>query len=106
VGLLVSITTISVVAALVIGTTELVGVLTDRAAITSGPFAWVSRVNLDYAGYGIVGLFLTGWLIALGMWRYGHIERRWSTAAITPGATPVAPGPAAGIIGATTTRQD
>jgi high-affinity nickel-transport protein len=87
-----SITTISVVAALVIGTIELVGVLTDQAAITSGPFAWVSNINLDYAGYGIVGLFLAGWLIALGMWRYGHIEQRWSATAITPAATPVAPG--------------
>ncbi len=26
----------------------------------------------------IVGLFVATWAIALSVWRYGHIEERWS----------------------------
>jgi high-affinity nickel-transport protein len=73
-----TITTISVVVALVIGTIELIGVLADRLSITSGPLAAVAGVDLDYAGYAIVGLFLGSWLLALAIWRFGRIEEKWS----------------------------
>jgi high-affinity nickel-transport protein len=74
-----TITTISVLVALVIGTIELVGVLADRLSITSGPLAAVAGVNLDDAGYAIVGLFVVSWLVALGVWRFGRIEEKWSS---------------------------
>jgi high-affinity nickel-transport protein len=73
-----TITSISVVVALVIGSIELIGVLADQANITGGPIGWVARINLDYAGYGIVGLFVLSWAIALAIWRFGNIEQRWS----------------------------
>ncbi len=73
-----TITSISVAVALVIGTIQLVGVLANRLDITSGPFAAVADINLDYAGYVIVGLFLVSWLIALAAWRFGDIENRWT----------------------------
>jgi nickel/cobalt transporter (NiCoT) family protein len=79
----ITITTISVAVALVIGTVELVGVLADQAHITTGPLAAIAGIPLDYAGYGIVGLFVAAWLIALAVWRFGHIEERWS-ADLTP----------------------
>jgi nickel/cobalt transporter (NiCoT) family protein len=75
-----TITTISVVVALVIGTIELVGVLADRLRISSGPLAWIAGINLDYAGYVIVGLFFLAWAVALAVWYFGRIEERWSTA--------------------------
>ncbi|GHH73196.1 nickel/cobalt efflux system [Streptomyces sulfonofaciens] len=74
----ITITSISVAVALIIGTIELVGVLTDQANITSGPLAAIAAVNLDYAGYGIVALFFLSWLVALLVWRYGRIEEKWS----------------------------
>jgi high-affinity nickel-transport protein len=73
-----TITAISVAVALIIGTVELVSVITDQAHITSGPLAAIGDVNLDYAGYGIVGLFVAAWLIALAVWRFGRIEQRWT----------------------------
>ncbi|MGN6609800.1 MAG: HoxN/HupN/NixA family nickel/cobalt transporter [Jatrophihabitans sp.] len=76
-----TITSISVAVALVIGTIELVGVLVDQANITSGPLAAIGDVNLDYAGYAIVGLFVAAWLIALAAWRFGRIEQRWAVSA-------------------------
>ena len=74
----ITITSISVAVALIIGTVELVGVLADQANITSGPLGWIANINLDYAGYAIVGLFFVSWLIALAVWRFGRIESRWS----------------------------
>ena len=54
----ITITTISVAVALIIGTIELIGVLADQANITSGPISRVANIPLDYAGYGIVALFV------------------------------------------------
>jgi nickel/cobalt transporter (NiCoT) family protein len=73
-----TITTISVIVALIIGTIELIGVLADRFTIESGPLAWIADINLDYAGYAIVGLFFLSWAIAIIVWRYGRIEERWT----------------------------
>jgi high-affinity nickel-transport protein len=73
----ITITAISVAVALVIGTIELLGVLADQAGITSGPIAAIADIPLDYAGYGIVGLFAAAWLIALAIWHFGRVEERW-----------------------------
>jgi nickel/cobalt transporter (NiCoT) family protein len=75
----ITITSISVAVALIIGTIELVSVLVDEAGISSGPLAAVASIPLDYAGYGIVGLFVLTWVIALAVWRFGRIEERWSS---------------------------
>jgi high-affinity nickel-transport protein len=74
----ITITSISVAVALIIGTIELVGVLADQLEIRSGPLGWVAGINLDYAGYGIVGLFVLSWAVALAIWRFGDIEQKWS----------------------------
>jgi nickel/cobalt transporter (NiCoT) family protein len=79
----ITITSISVAVALLIGTIELIGVLADQANITSGPLAAIAGIPLDYAGYGIVALFFLSWIVALAVWRFGRIEERWS-ANLTP----------------------
>ncbi|WP_018602311.1 HoxN/HupN/NixA family nickel/cobalt transporter [Mycobacterium sp. 155] len=73
-----TITSLSVAVALIIGSIELIGVLADRLHIDSGPLAAVAAINLDYAGYLIVGLFIVSWLIAVSVWKFGRIEHRWS----------------------------
>ena len=79
----ITITSISVAVALIIGTIELIGVLADQADITSGPLSAIAGINLDYAGYGIVGLFFAAWLVAIAVWHFGRIDERWS-AHLTP----------------------
>jgi nickel/cobalt transporter (NiCoT) family protein len=74
----ITITAISVAVALIIGTIELVGVLCDQAGISSGPLVAIAAIPLDFAGYGIVALFVLAWLVALAVWRIGRVEERWS----------------------------
>ncbi len=74
------ITTLSVAVALIVGTIELVSILTDKTGITSGPLAAIARLDLNDVGYAIVGLFLLTWLIAVSVWKLGRIEERWSRA--------------------------
>ena len=80
----ITITAISVAVALIIGTIELISVLVDQAKITSGPLAAIGNINLNYAGYGIVGLFVVSWLVAITIWRFGRIEEKWSLHLATP----------------------
>jgi high-affinity nickel-transport protein len=84
----ITITSLSVAVALIIGTIELVGVLTDQAGIQTGPLAAIANIPLDYAGYGIVALFVLAWLGALAVWRFGRIEEKWSAKLVpsNPGA--------------------
>jgi high-affinity nickel-transport protein len=83
----ITITTISVAVALIIGTIELIGVLADQAHITTGPLAAIAGIPLDYAGYGIVGLFVLAWIVALAVWRFGRVEERWSASLVSPPST-------------------
>ena len=55
-----------------------VSILAEELGITSGPLAAIASVNLDYVGFGIVGLFVVTWAVALGVWRFGRIEQRWA----------------------------
>nr|GIF69294.1 hypothetical protein Ais01nite_73290 [Asanoa ishikariensis] len=74
----ITITSISVAVALIIGTIELIGVIADQAHITHGPIAAIASIPLDYAGYAIVGLFVVSWLVAIAIWRFARVEERWS----------------------------
>jgi high-affinity nickel-transport protein len=75
----IAVTTLSVAVAFVIGTIELVSILAEKLDITSGPLAAIASVNLDYVGFGIVGLFVLTWVVALAVWRFGRIEEKWSS---------------------------
>jgi nickel/cobalt transporter (NiCoT) family protein len=82
----ITITGLSVAVALVIGTIELVSILTQKLAIRSGPLAAIGNLDLNYVGYVIVGLFVVTWVVALLIWRYARIEEKWS-ARLAPSAT-------------------
>ncbi|HEX3198350.1 MAG TPA: HoxN/HupN/NixA family nickel/cobalt transporter [Propionibacteriaceae bacterium] len=74
----ITITGLSVAVALIIGSIELISIVTQQAGITSGPLAAIATVNLDMVGYAIVALFVLAWLIAATVWKYGRIEEKWS----------------------------
>jgi high-affinity nickel-transport protein len=76
-----TVTVLSVFVALVIGVIVLVGLLTDRLGIESGPLAFIGSLDLQSVGFVIVGMFVVIWLVALAVWRFGKIEERWSSSA-------------------------
>ncbi len=86
----ITITSISVAVALIIGTIELISVLAGQAKITTGPLAAIADIPLDYAGYGIVALFFGAWLVAIAVWHFGRVEQRWSST-LTPVPAPPEP---------------
>ncbi|HIJ39041.1 MAG TPA: HoxN/HupN/NixA family nickel/cobalt transporter, partial [Rhodospirillaceae bacterium] len=74
-----TITFVSVLAALLVGSVEVLGLLVDKLKL-EGPF-WllVGAVNDNFGllGYGIIGLFALGWLASLVIYRikrYDQIE--------------------------------
>jgi high-affinity nickel-transport protein len=75
----ITITALSVAVALIIGTIELIAVFSDKLSLTGGVWGFVSGIDLNYVGYGIVGLFVLTWAIALAVWRFGRIEQRWTS---------------------------
>ncbi|QHK22436.1 HoxN/HupN/NixA family nickel/cobalt transporter [Pseudarthrobacter psychrotolerans] len=72
------VTGLSVAVALGIGSVQLISLLVDSAGIRSGPLAVIGGLDLAALGYTTVALFIFTWLFALGVWRFGHIEERWS----------------------------
>jgi high-affinity nickel-transport protein len=79
-----TVTVLSVIVALVIGVIVLAGLLADRLGINSGPVAVIASANLEFVGFMIVGLFVLAWLIAMAVWRFGQVEKRWAPALDTP----------------------
>jgi high-affinity nickel-transport protein len=73
----ITITSLSVAVALIIGTIEVVSIFAEQLNITNGPIAWTANLNLNYVGFAIVGLFVVTWAVALTVWHLGHIEDKW-----------------------------
>jgi nickel/cobalt transporter (NiCoT) family protein len=72
-----TITGLSVAIALLVGTTELLGLASGELGLKGGFWSAVSQVNINTLGYVIVGLFVATWAIALLVWRFAGIEERW-----------------------------
>lgn len=72
------VTGLSVAVALGIGSIQLISLLVDSTGIQTGPLAAIGALDLTAVGYTTVALFVFTWLLALGVWKFGHIEERWS----------------------------
>jgi nickel/cobalt transporter (NiCoT) family protein len=73
-----TVTTLSVVIALGIGTVELLSVAAERLGLTGGPWGAASRIDLNLMGYVVVGLFAATWALAALAWRVGRVEERFA----------------------------
>jgi high-affinity nickel-transport protein len=72
-----TITGLSVAVALIVGTSELLGLAAGELGLKGGFWSTVSQVNINTLGYVIVGLFVATWGVALLVWRLAGIEKRW-----------------------------
>ncbi len=75
------ITGLSVAVAFVIGTIEIVGLLSTEFDLHGAFWDTMANFNINRAGFIIVGMFVVTWVIALAIWRFGHIESRWDRSA-------------------------
>jgi high-affinity nickel-transport protein len=89
------ITALSIGAAFIIGTIEILGVLTSEIHL-SGPF-WnlMANYNINLAGFCIAGLFVAVWAAALIYWRVGNVEDKWTAGMAAAPGTAVAQPPEA-----------
>ena len=73
----ITITGLSVAVALIIGTIEVISIVVDKLDISSGPLVWVGKLDLNFVGFAIVGMFVVTWAVALSVWHFGRIEEKW-----------------------------
>jgi high-affinity nickel-transport protein len=73
-----TVTALSVVVALVVGTIEVGGLASSTLGLSGSFWIWLENVDLNLLGFAIVAVFATTWVIAGLIWRLGRIEERWS----------------------------
>jgi high-affinity nickel-transport protein len=74
------ITGLSIGAAFIIGTIEILGILSTEARLRGGFWSVMANFNINVAGFCIAGLFITVWAAAVAYWRLGGVEARWGSA--------------------------
>jgi high-affinity nickel-transport protein len=72
-----TITGLSVFVAMFIGGIEALGLLAQDGHLNGGFWSFMQNFNINKAGFVIVGVFVLTWMVALAVWRYGGIERKW-----------------------------
>jgi len=78
----ITITGLSVIVAIYIGTLELLQVLSTQLNLSGGIWDIANNFDINKAGFIVVGLFIAIWMTSLGIWRFGKVESRWEKAAI------------------------
>ena len=71
------ITGLSVAAAFLIGTIEILGILTTKLHLRGNPWQFLASFNINRAGFVIAGLFALTWAAAITIWHAAHLENRW-----------------------------
>ncbi|WP_412538539.1 HoxN/HupN/NixA family nickel/cobalt transporter [Longispora sp. K20-0274] len=73
-----TVTGLSVLVALFIGTVQILALLRDTLGLTGGVWAGIDGLSFDAIGFVVVGMFAGVWLLAAVVWRFGRIEQRWT----------------------------
>ncbi|UNB49915.1 HoxN/HupN/NixA family nickel/cobalt transporter [Mycolicibacterium sp. YH-1] len=74
----ITVTALSVAVALIVGSIELFGVVTEQLGWTGGIWDWIGGVDLNIVGFVIGGVFVATWLVAIVIWKYRRFEEKWS----------------------------
>ena len=88
----ITITGLSVMIALVIGTVELAGLVAHQLDAQGSFWRSVENININELGFVIVGLFVATWAVALAIWHFGQVERKWELQAAAARASRKAEG--------------
>jgi nickel/cobalt transporter (NiCoT) family protein len=82
------ITGLSIGAAFIIGTIEILGILTTEMHLHGAFWDNMANFNINVAGFCIAALFVLVWAAALLYWRLGKVEARWSSNVATDEVPP------------------
>jgi high-affinity nickel-transport protein len=75
----ISTTGLSIFVAFVVGTIELVDVITGELHVDDqAPWSTIAALDLNKIGYFIVGVFLATWIGSVLLWKYRHLEERYA----------------------------
>jgi high-affinity nickel-transport protein len=74
----ITVTSLSVTVALVIGMIELLQVAAAKLSLDSGFWAFLDDLDFGTIGYVVVALFVATWAASLVIWKARRIEERWS----------------------------
>jgi high-affinity nickel-transport protein len=69
-----TVTIISIVVALGIGTAELLQVLTTEMGLSGPLWSSLQALNFETMGYGVVVAFVATWLVSLAVWKYKRFD--------------------------------
>ena len=72
-----TVTGLSVVAALMIGLIEVIQVIAHALGLDHGILGWLKAVDLGWIGYLLVALFVLTWSCSYGTWKLLRIEEPW-----------------------------
>ena len=73
----ITVTSLSVGVALVIGMIELLQVTAAKLSLEGGFWTFLDSLDFDHIGYVVVGLFVATWAFSLALWKTRRIEERW-----------------------------
>jgi nickel/cobalt transporter (NiCoT) family protein len=74
----ITVTSLSVTVALVIGTVELLQVTAAKLSLSGGFWAFLQNLDFGKIGYLVVALFIATWAFSVIVWKTRRIETRWS----------------------------
>jgi high-affinity nickel-transport protein len=73
----ITVTSLSVAVALVIGSIELLQVMSQKLSFEGALWQWLNGLDFGQIGYAIVGMFFLTWAVSVVIWKRRHIEERW-----------------------------
>jgi high-affinity nickel-transport protein len=73
----ITVTSLSVAVALLIGTIELMQVMAAKLSLDSGFWAFLGELDFGRMGYVVVGMFVVAWAGSVVLWKARRIEERW-----------------------------
>ncbi|KPV42217.1 HoxN/HupN/NixA family nickel/cobalt transporter [Alicyclobacillus ferrooxydans] len=73
-----TVTGLSVTAALFIGLIEAVQAVSPMLGLNQGFWAWLQNVNFGTIGFILVCLFIVAWLVSYGVWKLFRVDQRFS----------------------------
>jgi high-affinity nickel-transport protein len=69
-----TVTVISVLVALAIGTAELLQVVASELNLTGAVWGWLGGLDFETIGFGIIVIFLVSWLVSVAIWKYRRFD--------------------------------